>query len=91
MTAKQLAALTEADDGRIFREDGGLVARVRAGVRGVTVQFRYEFKLDGSKRDQSLGSWPKKSLAEIRAERDKVKATAAKGVDPVAADRKLTQ
>lgn len=85
MTAKQLAALTKADDGRIFREDGGLVARVRAGVRGVTVQFRYEFKFDGSKRDQSLGSWPKKTLADIRAERDKVKATAAKGVDPTIA------
>lgn len=85
MTAKQLAALTDADDGRILREDGGLVARVRAGVRGVTVQFRYEFKLGGSKRDQSLGSWPKKSLAQIRAERDEVKATAAKGIDPTSA------
>lgn len=55
LTAKQLDALTSADDGRILREDGGLVARVRAGVRGVTVQFRYEFKQDGLKRDQSLG------------------------------------
>ena len=85
LTAKQLEALTSADDGRILREDGGLVARVRAGVRGVTVQFRYEFKQDGLKRDQSLGSWPKKSLAQIRAERDEVKATASKGIDPTAA------
>nr|WP_244963913.1 site-specific integrase [Stutzerimonas nitrititolerans] len=85
MTVKQLEALTSADDGRILREDGGLVARVRAGVRGVTVQFRYEFKQDGLKRDQSLGSWPKKSLARIRADRDEVKATAAKGIDPTAA------
>lgn len=85
LTAKQLDALTSADDGRILREDGGLVARVRAGVRGVTVQFRYEFKQDGLKRDQSLGSWPKKSLAQIRAERDEVRATAAKGIDPTAA------
>lgn len=85
LTAKQLEALTTADDGKILREDGGLVAKVRAGVRGVTVQFRYEFKQDGMKRDQSLGSWPKKSLAQIRAERDEVKAIAAKGVDPTAA------
>lgn len=85
LTAKQLEALTIADDGRILREDGGLVAKVRAGVRGVTVQFRYEFKQDGMKRDQSLGSWPKKSLAQIRAERDEVKAIAAKGIDPTAA------
>nr|WP_284069485.1 site-specific integrase [Stutzerimonas nitrititolerans] len=85
MTVKQLEALTSVDDGRILREDGGLVARVRAGVRGVTVQFRYEFKQDGLKRDQSLGSWPKKSLAQIRADRDEAKATAAKGIDPTAA------
>lgn len=85
LTVKQLEALTSADDGRILREEGGLVARVRAGVRGVTVQFRYEFKQDGLKRDQSLGSWPKKSLAQIRAERDEVRATAAKGIDPTAA------
>lgn len=85
LTAKQLEALTTADDGRILREDGGLVAKVRAGVRGVTVQFRYEFKQDGIKRDHSLGSWPKKSLAQIRAERDEVKAIAAKGIDPTAA------
>lgn len=85
LTGKQLEVLTPADDGKIMREDGGLVARVRAGVRGVTVLFRYEYKLEGVKRDQSLGSWPKKTLAQIRAERDAVKATASKGVDPTAA------
>ena len=85
LTAKQLEALTAADDGRTLREDGGLVAKVRAGVHGVTVQFRYDFKLDGLKRDQSLGSWPKKSLAQIRAYRDEVKATTTKGIDPTAA------
>ncbi len=85
LTAKQLEALTSADDGKTLREDGGLVAKVRAGVRGVTVLFRYEFKLDGAKRDHRLGSWPKKSLAQIRAERDEVKATVSKGIDPTAA------
>lgn len=85
LTAKQLEALSPSDDGKIMREDGGLVARVRAGVRGVTVLFRYEYKLEGVKRDQSLGSWPKKSLAQIRAERDEVKAITSKGVDPSAA------
>ncbi|MFG0505681.1 tyrosine-type recombinase/integrase [Pseudomonas putida] len=82
LTAKQLEALTSADNGKTLREDGGLVAKVRAGVRGVTVLFRYEFKLNGTKRDHRLGSWPKKSLAEIRAERDEVRATVTKGMDP---------
>lgn len=84
-TAKQLEVLTSADNGKTLREDGGLVAKVRAGVRGVTVLFRYEFKLNGTKRDHRLGSWPKKSLAEIRAERDEVRATVTKGIDPCTA------
>lgn len=87
LTAKQLEALTADDDGKTLREDGGLVGKVRAGVRGITVQFRYEFKLDGTKRDHRIGTWPKKSLAGIRSERDEMKATVAKGVDPTAAKK----
>ncbi|MDH0705384.1 tyrosine-type recombinase/integrase [Pseudomonas sp. GD03862] len=85
LTAKKLEAFTANDHGTIFREDGGLVAKVRAGVRGVTILFRFEFKHEGVKRDLSLGSWPKKSLAQIRAERDEVKAVTTKGILPVAA------
>lgn len=85
LTVKQLEALTSADDGRTLREDGGLTAKVRAGVRGVTLLFRYEFTLHGSKRDHRLGSWPKKPLAQIRAERDEMRASVTKGIDPTAA------
>ncbi|MNP63981.1 hypothetical protein D3C76_1594400 [compost metagenome] len=63
---KQLEALTADDGGLTLREDGGIVGRVRVGQRGITVLFRYEFKLNGAKRDQALGSWPKKSLAFIK-------------------------
>ncbi|WP_409295403.1 tyrosine-type recombinase/integrase [Pseudomonas sp. KCJK8670] len=85
LTAKKLEAFTANDHGTILREDGGLVAKVRAGVRGVTILFRFEFKHEGVKRDLSLGSWPKKSLAQIRAERDEVKAVTTKGILPIAA------
>ncbi|MDH4842223.1 DUF4102 domain-containing protein [Pseudomonas sp. BN505] len=85
ITAKQLEALSPADDGKTLREEGGLTAKVRAGVRGVTALFRYEFKMGGVKRDQRLGSWPKKSLAQIRAERDEVKASVNKGIEPATA------
>lgn len=87
ITNRELEALIAANDGRIFREDGGIVERVRAGKRGVTVSFRYEYKLGGSKRDHALGSWPKKSLANIRAERDRVRVTAVEGIDPTAAKK----
>lgn len=82
---KQLEALTAADDGKTLREEGGLTAKVRAGVRGVTALFRYEFKMGGAKRDQRLGSWPKKTLAQIRAERDEVRASVTKGTEPATA------
>ncbi|EKT4483596.1 tyrosine-type recombinase/integrase [Pseudomonas putida] len=82
ITVKQLEALTPADDGITLREEGGLTAKVRAGVRGVTALFRFEFKMGGAKRDHRLGSWPKKSLAQIRVERDAVKASLHKGIDP---------
>lgn len=85
LTAKRLEAFTADDHGTVLREDGGLIAKIRAGVRGVTILFRFEFKLDGVKRDLSLGSWPKKSLAQIRVERDEVKAVTTKGILPAAA------
>ena len=87
ITTKALEALTAADDNRIFREDGGLVGKVRAGVRGITVLFRYEFWLEGTKRDHRLGSWPKKSLATLRTERDKLRSTVSDGIDPTAAKK----
>lgn len=85
LTIKQLESFTAEDHGKVFREDGGLVAEVRAGVRGVTVQFSYEFKLDGSRTRKRLGSWPKKSLAQIRAERDEARALVTKGLHPTLA------
>lgn len=87
ITVKELEALTASDDGKVFREDGGLVGKVRAGVRGITVLFRYEFKLNGHKQDHRLGSWPKKTLSTIRLERDKVKVTTSKGINPTAAKK----
>lgn len=87
ITVKQLEALSEVDDGRTLREDGGLTGRVRAGIRGITVLFRYEYKLNGIKRDHRLGSWPKKSLADIRAGRDQMRVLTTDGIDPNAAKK----
>lgn len=85
LTIKQLEALAPSDNGKVYREDGGLVAEVRAGVRGVTVQFSFEFKLDGTRTRKRLGSWPKKSLAQIRFERDEARSLVTKGVHPTLA------
>lgn len=56
INVKELKSLTEEDHGNTLRETGGLVGRVRSGVNGVTVIFRYEIWLHGKKRDYALGS-----------------------------------
>lgn len=76
-----------ADNGRNLREDGGIVGRVRSGLRGTSVSFRFEYKLNGAKQDYALGTWPKKSLADIRAERDRVRVVVTEGIDPGAAKK----
>ncbi|WP_227870571.1 tyrosine-type recombinase/integrase [Orrella marina] len=87
ITKVELDRLKPTDDGKTLRGDGGLVGKVRAGVRGITVQFRYEFWLDGKKHDYRLGSWPKKTLATIRAERDAVKPGIKLGINPLQAKK----
>lgn len=87
LTTKELQALSVADNGRNLREDGGIVGRVRSGLRGTSVSFRFEYKLNGAKQDYALGTWPKKSLADIRAERDRVRVVVTEGIDPGAAKK----
>ena len=58
----RLKILTPGNHGQMLRKPGGITGRVRAGVRGVTVLFRYEVWLHGKKQDYALGSWPKKTL-----------------------------
>lgn len=86
-TIKELQSLTTSDDGKVRREPDGIVTKVRAGKRGITVAFRYEWFAGGKKHDYSLGSWPKKTLAELRTERDLAKATVSQGIDPGAAKK----
>ncbi|MCB6182370.1 tyrosine-type recombinase/integrase [Leeia sp. TBRC 13508] len=87
ITVKQLENLSDADDGRVLREVGGLVGKVRAGTRGISVLFRYEYSQGGKKMDCRLGAWPKKSLADIRVERDRLKPIAQQGINLNAAKK----
>ncbi|MFC4296868.1 tyrosine-type recombinase/integrase [Castellaniella hirudinis] len=85
LTIIELKALTAEDGGRVLREPGGIEGRVRAGARGLTVQFRFIGSFLGKRRDFFLGAWPKKSLADIRVERDRIHQLVRQGIDPVAA------
>lgn len=80
ISVKRLKSLTEDCHGETLREPGGIVGRVRSGVRGLTVIFRYEVWLNGKKRDFSLGSWPKKSLTAIREEHNHLRLLVAEEI-----------
>jgi integrase len=68
-------------------DGGGLRALVtEAGGRRVA-RFVFRFRFNGSRIDMRLGTWPDKSLAEIRELRDKARARARAGSDPRKAAR----
>ncbi|MGF6738354.1 tyrosine-type recombinase/integrase [Paraburkholderia atlantica] len=83
ISVKQLEALRAKDAGREVREVGGLVGRVRSTASGMAATFYFEFKKDGRKRRMPLGSWPRDSLADVRAARDAARALLDTGVDPL--------
>jgi hypothetical protein len=75
-------------DGKALALDGGgLRALVsEAGGRRIA-RFSFRFRLNGSRIDMRLGTWPDKSLAELREQRDKAREKVRAGIDPRAAAR----
>lgn len=87
ITVKKLESLTKDNHGEIIREEGGISGRVRAGIKGITVSFRYDYRLEGKKLDYALGTWPSKSLADIRTERNRVRRIIVTGINPKEAEK----
>ena len=82
LTVKELQALDKADDKKKLREDGGLLGTVRIGANGPSVYFDWRYRFDGKVKQISVGTWPKKNLAAIRAERDRLRVEVESGFDP---------
>jgi integrase len=82
LTVKQLEALNGDDHGKSVREDGNLAGKISARNKGVTVTFHYRFKWDGKFKDFTCGTWPKKSLSDIRAARDRARQKVSEGINP---------
>jgi integrase len=70
-------------DGKVLLQDGGglRVEVTEAGGRRVA-RFVYRFRLGTGRVDMRLGSWPDKSLADLRALRDQARALVKQGTDP---------
>lgn len=82
LTVKQLEALADINDGQTLREDGGMVGKVKASRTGVSVYFDWRYRFGGKVRQIACGTWPKNSLAAIRAERDQAARLLEDGKDP---------
>lgn len=85
LTVKELEALRPKDAGTRLREDGGLIGNVKqssSGRNGVVVYFDWRFRSVGKVRQLALGTWPKKTLAEIRDALLHARTLVAAGHDP---------
>lgn len=84
-----LKALRPADAGKTLSDGDSLFGMVRANKAGtVTVWFFYRYRRDGKPYNLGCGTWPSKSLKEIRIERDKAKGQRNEETDPADDRRK---
>ncbi|ROM70810.1 integrase [Pseudomonas brassicacearum] len=82
LTAKELEALTEQNVGTVIRDEGSLSGRVSLRKKGVAIPFYFQFRWEGIYTRFSCGTWPNKSLTEIRKERNEARDLVAKGINP---------
>jgi hypothetical protein len=82
LTALQVAKLTTPGK---HKDSGGLSLQITAAKAGVAKSWLYRFRspVTGNERSQGLGRYPEISLAEARKLRDKARALALAGVDPI--------
>ncbi len=69
ITIKELESLTPNDAGRILREDGNLAGRISVRKDGVSVSFFYRYRWGDQNKEYACGTWPRKSLTDIRKAR----------------------
>jgi len=74
ITIKELESLTANDAGRILREDGNLAGRISVRKDGVSVSFFYRYRWGDQNKEYACGTWPRKSLTDIRKARNQARA-----------------
>ncbi|AXF20424.1 hypothetical protein CUJ89_07985 [Burkholderia pyrrocinia] len=83
LTTRELQGLIPADNGRRLSDGRGVFGVVRAGVKGISVQFSLRYRASGGVREIRLGTFPKASLRQIRDARDRARACISSGEDPL--------
>lgn len=80
---KRLAAIPAEWVGDVINDGAGLVGEVRVASRGaVSVRYRYAFKWQLKNKWFQCGTWPKKTLADIRKSRNDAANLLVEGVNP---------
>lgn len=82
LTVKKLESLTPADIGARLSDEHALYGVVKAKGDGVCVMFRWRYRFGGKLRDYTCGTWPSKSLKEIRDAQESARQLVALGKDP---------
>jgi integrase len=82
ITIKELESLTANDAGRILREDGNLAGRISVRKDGVSVSFFYRYRWGDQNKEYACGSWPRKSLTDIRKARNQARALIDEQINP---------
>lgn len=83
LTQKTLEAIGPDQNGSSIRDDGNLIGRIRAKADGeISVSFYFRYRSMGRRIDHSCGTWPEKSLSEIRLMRDKSRVQLGEKKDP---------
>jgi integrase len=92
LTTKELEALTTDAIGTTIRDDDGMRGKVRSNQHSknrISVTFIYRYRWQRATYDYPCGTWPAKSLASIRSERNKARALLDSGKDPI--EKKKTE
>jgi len=87
LTELGMRKLQPTDAGKSLSDGDSLFGSVAATKKGVSIYFFYRYRRDGKPHNLSCGSWPKKSLKEIRNERNRLKVAHNEDTDPADARR----
>lgn len=82
LTVKELERLTSVDAGKRLTDERSLYGVTKLKGVGVAVMFRWRYRFDGKLRDFTCGTWPNKSLKEIREACDDARQLLSHGKDP---------
>jgi integrase len=82
LTVKKLESLATADIGVRLPDEHALYGLVKAKGGGVCVMFRWRYRFNGKLHDYTCGTWPTKSLKEIRDAHEAGRQLLAQGKDP---------